>query len=217
MFFIVVGCGRVGSELAHGLFSQGHQVTVIDHVGTSFSHLPQGYGGRTLEAEVLEQDVLANAGIAQADGLASVTNSDPVNAVVAHVAREIYHVRRVVARNYDPRWLPMHEAFGIDVVSSTAWGAERIQALLAARDPRALFTAGQGEVQLFELSIPKTWSGRTLGELLDQVECVAVAHTRAGCARLPSLDARLATGDLLHVGAGRQAYATLQARLRGGA
>lgn len=215
MFFIVVGCGRVGSELAYGLFRQGHQVAVIDQVGTSFSHLHPNYGGRTIEAEVLAQDVLKNAGVEQADGLASVTNSDPVNAVVAHVARHIYHVPRVVARNYDPRWLPLHEAFGVSVVSSTAWGAERIEDLLAGSTSRALFSAGQGEVQIFEVSVPASWAGRPLRELLGSEPCVAVAHTRGGRASLPAADLRLEAGDLLHVSAGARAFEALRARLHG--
>ena len=104
MFIIVVGCGRVGSELAYGLYQRGHQVTIIDHVGASFEHLPPDYRGRTIEAEVLTEDVLQRRGHRAGDGLAAVTNSDPVNAVVGHVARTVYDVPNVVVRNYDPRW-----------------------------------------------------------------------------------------------------------------
>jgi trk system potassium uptake protein TrkA len=130
MFIVIVGCGRVGSELASALYRKGHQVTIIDHVGSSFEHLPPDYRGRTIEAEVLSEDVLKNAGVEQAGGLAAVTNSDPVNAVVGHVARTVYGVPNVVVRNYDPRWQPLFEVFGLEVVSSTAWGASRIEELL---------------------------------------------------------------------------------------
>ena len=119
MFIIVVGCGRVGAELAFRLYQRGHQVAVIDQVGSSFANLDPDYRGRTIEGEVLSQDVLTRAGIEEADGLTAVTNSDSVNAVVGHMAREVYKVSNVVVRNYDPRWLPMHEAFGLQVVSST--------------------------------------------------------------------------------------------------
>ena len=138
MFFIVVGCGRVGSELAYDLYKRGHQVTVIDHVGSSFQHLDPDYRGRTIEAEVLGEGVLVRAGIEQAQGLAAVTNSDSVNAVVCRVARTVFHVPHVVARNYDPRWRPVHEALGLTVVSSTAWGAQRIEELLESPALRAI-------------------------------------------------------------------------------
>ena len=61
-----------------------------------------------------------------------MTNSDSVNAVVAHVARVVFRVPKVVVRNYDPRWLALHEAFGHEVVSSTGWGASQVEGLLTA-------------------------------------------------------------------------------------
>jgi trk system potassium uptake protein TrkA len=199
--FIVVGCGRVGSELAYGLFGKGHEVTIIDAVGTSFQHLHPSYRGRTIEAEVLNQDVLARAGIEQADGLAAVTNSDATNAVVAHVARAVFHVKSVVARNYDPRWRPLHEAMGLQVVSSTAWGAQRIEEILHASVYRSVFAAGNGEVEVYELVVGPAGDGRPLRDLLGNAECVPVALTRGGRATLPSPEARLAEGDVLHVSA----------------
>jgi trk system potassium uptake protein TrkA len=201
VFFIVVGCGRVGSELAYGLFGKGHQVTIIDAVGTSFQHLNPAYRGRTVEAEVLNQDVLARAGIEEADGLAAVTNSDPTNAVVAHAARTIYKVKNVVARNYDPRWRPLHEAMGLQVVSSTAWGAQRIEEILHASVYRSVFAAGNGEVEVYELVIGEAWGGRRLRDLVGAAECVPVALTRGGRSFLPATDAPLEAGDVLHVSA----------------
>lgn len=132
MYIIIIGCGRVGSDLAWRLSRQGHDVTVIDYVGSSFKHLDPEYRGRTIEAEPLAEGVLAKAGIEQADALAAVTNSDTTNAVVAHVARVIYHVPTVVSRNYDPRWLPLHVAMGLEVVSTTLWGSQRMEVLVTS-------------------------------------------------------------------------------------
>jgi trk system potassium uptake protein TrkA len=201
VFIIVVGCGRVGAELASRLHQRGHQVAVIDQVGSSFANLDPDYRGRTIEGEVLSQDVLTRAGIEEADGLTAVTNSDSVNAVVGHMAREVYHVSNVVVRNYDPRWLPMYEAFGLQVVSSTAWGAQRIEELLYQPLGRAVFSAGNGEVEIYELVAPEAWSGRDVGSLLSGTEAMAVAVTRAGRAMLPTPDLALGTGDILHVSA----------------
>ena len=201
MFIIVVGCGRVGAELAYNLYQRGHQVAVIDQVGSSFGKLDPEYRGRTIEGEVLSQDVLTRAGIEEADGLTAVTNSDSVNAVVGHIAREVYSVANVVVRNYDPRWLPMYEAFGLQVVSSTAWGAQRIEELLYQPLGRAVFSAGNGEVEVYELVAPEIWRGRAVGTLLSGTEAMAVALTRAGRAMLPAPDVVLDAGDILHVSA----------------
>src|SRR5690349_15909914 len=102
MNFIVVGCGRVGAELCYHLFRRGHHIVVVDINKEAFNRLHPDFRGRTLEGEGLAEGVLERAGIREADGLAAVTNSDTLNAVVAHAARIIYNVPNVVARNYDP-------------------------------------------------------------------------------------------------------------------
>jgi trk system potassium uptake protein TrkA len=215
MYVIVVGCGRVGSELAMMLSRRDHEVTVIDHVGSSFSHLDPAWRGRTIEAEAMAEGVLERAGIAQAQGLASVTNSDAVNAVVAHVARTVYRVPNVVSRNYDPRWRPLHEAMGLQMVSSTAWGAQRLEELLESWRMRPVLSAGNGEVEVYELAVPESWHGRTLAELASGVACALVSLTRGGRASLPAADARLEAGDLLQLSASLEGATTLRTRLFG--
>lgn len=217
MFIIVVGCGRVGSELAYGLYKKGHEVAIIDHVGGSFSHLPADYRGRTIEGEVLSEDVLRRTGIEQAGGLAAVTNSDAVNAVVGHVARAVYNVHNVVVRNYDPRWRELHEAFGLQVVSSTAWGAGRIEELLSHPFGRSVLSAGNGEVEVFEIPIPDSWGGRPIEELLPPGgECLAVSITRAGKAMLPRPGVRFEIGDVVHVSATLAGMEEIRGRAEGG-
>ena len=201
MFVIVVGCGRVGSELAFRLFQAGHQVAVIDEVGTSFENLHPDYRGRTIEGEVLSEEVLKRSGIATADGLAAVTNSDSVNAVVGHVARTVYEVPNVVVRNYNPKWMPMHHAFGLQVVSSTGWGAQRIEELLASPAGRPVFSAGNGEVEIYELLVPAGWGARPVSDLIQGGDCVAAAVTRAGRSMLPASDMLLEAGDVVHLSA----------------
>ena len=213
MFFIVVGCGRVGAELAFRLYQQEHEVAVIDFLGSSFSHLDPRYRGRTVAAEVLSADVLQKAGIDQADGLAAVTNSDTVNAVVGHLARTVYHIPNVVVRNYDPRFLPLHQAFGLHVVGSTAWGAQRIEEMLYHPEGRTVFSAGNGEVEVYEVAVPEAWGGRGIQTILKSTACLPVAVTRAGKALLPATDIRLETGDLVLVSATLEGIETLRRRL----
>ena len=111
MNFIVVGCGRVGAELCYHLFTRGHHVVAVDINKEAFNRLHPDFRGRTLEGEGLAEGVLERAGIRDADGLAAVTNSDTLNAIVAHAARTIYNVPNVVARNYDPNLRTVIEAF----------------------------------------------------------------------------------------------------------
>lgn len=127
---IVVGCGRVGSELATRLYRRGQPVTVIDRLPEAFLNLPTEFEGRALEGHALERQLLERAGISTARGLAAVTNSDVVNAVVGRLAEQLYQVPQVVVRNYDPRRLALLEAFELPIVSSSTWGAQRIEELI---------------------------------------------------------------------------------------
>lgn len=199
MHVIVVGCGRVGAELAYRLFSRGHQVTVVDEVASAFDNLPADFRGRTLEGEVLSQEVLRRAGIGQADGLAAVTNSDSINAVVGHIACQVYHLPNVVVRNYDPHWRSLHEAFGLQVVSSASWGAQKIEELLYQTEIHTVFSAGNGEVEIYEFAVPEAWHGRRLLDMLPCDQCLPVAVTRAGRAMLPKDDTELEAGDVVNL------------------
>lgn len=214
MNFIVVGCGRVGAELCHHLFTRGHHVVVVDINKDAFNRLHPDFRGRTLEGEGLAEGVLERAGIREADGLAAVTNSDTLNAVVAHAARTIYDVPNVVARNYDPNLKTVIEAFGLQTVGSTYWGAQRVEELLMNPSQRMVYSAGNGEVEVYEVQIPEEWNGRTLGELLEPLkQCYPVALSRAGRSSLPDSGMKLQTGDMLAVSSTFEGIGDLTARL----
>jgi trk system potassium uptake protein TrkA len=217
MNFIVIGCGRVGAELAYKLYNLGHKVTVVDEDRESFNRLDTDFRGRAIEGEAVAADTLERAGIQQADGIAVVTNSDTLNAVIGHAARSYYKVPQVIVRNYDPALRSMMESFGLQLVSSTAWGAERIQELLLDPSFRAVFSAGNGEVELYEMLIPAVWEGKTIGSLLQGcTECVVVALTRAGRAEIPPVDKSFQAGDILSVSATLEGVESLRARLQTG-
>jgi trk system potassium uptake protein TrkA len=216
MNFIVVGCGRVGAELCYHLFKSGHQVVVVDSRRESFNRLHPDFRGRTLEGEGLAESVLERAGIHEADGLAAVTNSDTLNAVVAHTARVFYNVPNVVARNYDPNLRVVIEAFGLQTVGSTYWGAQRVEELLINPSQKVVYSAGNGEVEVYEVLVPEAWNGKTLGELLKPVkQCYPVALARAGRAFLPDVETPLQTGDLLNVSSTFEGMSALTGRLSG--
>ena len=214
MNFIVLGCGRVGAELCYRLYKSGHQVVVVDSNKQAFNRLHPDFRGRTLEGEGLAESVLERAGIREADGLAAVTNSDTLNAVAAHIARAFYDVPNVVARNYDPNLRSIIEAFDLQTVGSTYWGAQRVEELLMNPMQKVVYSPGNGEVEIYEVLIPEEWNNRTLGELMDQLKgCYPVALSRAGRAFLPEHDTKLHEGDLLNVSSTFEGIGALTARL----
>lgn len=212
MNIIVVGCGRVGAQLASRLSQRGHRVTVIDASESTFANLDSSFRGRTIEGDVLAQGLLRRAGIEQADALAAVTDSDTLNAVIGRIARTLYHVPNIVCRNYEPRYRSLYEAFNLQEVSPSLWGAQRMEEMLEDATLRTVFSAGDGEVEVYEITIPHAWHGRRLNDLLANCGCL-VALTRAGKASLPGDDVILEYGDILHVSATRETIEQLRLQL----
>jgi trk system potassium uptake protein TrkA len=211
---IVVGCGRIGSQLAYNLFKRGHEVAVVDELDTSFDNLPADFQGRLHEGDAMNQDVLARAGIAHCDGLAAVTDSDALNIVVSHIAKVEYNVPNIIARNYDPHFRQLFESFGIQVVSSTSWGAQRIEELLTDTNIRTVFSAGNGEVEVYELPIDKSLDKFKLSDLMVCNTCKPLALTRAGKASIPEGDTIVNGGDLLTVAATFEGIQETRAHLK---
>ena len=218
MNFIVIGCGRFGAELAYRLFTNGHQVVVVDANPKAFNRLHPEFRGRTVEGDSLSADTLSRASADKAAGIAVVTNSDTMNAVIDHTIRVHYpNVQQVIVRNYDPAMRDMLEAFGLQIVSSTAWGAERVQELMIDPSFRAVFSAGNGEVEMYEMYISPKWDGMTISNLLqDCGEIVCSALTRAGRAQLPNGETKLQKGDILTVSATLEGVKALRTKLQEG-
>lgn len=198
---IVAGCGRLGAELAYRLFRQGNEVTILDREAANFSRLHQDFRGRYLSGDLLAEDLLHRAGISEAEGFAAVTTSDTVNAVLGHVARNLYRVPKVVVRNYESEWRPMMEAFGLQTVSPASWGAQRFAELLDPAPLHSVFSAGNGEVQIYEVQVPAHAAGKPVAELSQPGACQVVALTRSGKAILPTAETTIESGDILHVSA----------------
>ena len=215
MKILVVGCGRLGADLAYRLSKSGNNVAVIDASETAFNKLPPDFIGRIHEGNGLQQDVLIRAGIEGADGLAAVTDSDAINAVVARVAHERYHVPQVVVRNYDPTLRSIYEGMGLQVISSTSWGAQRLEELLYDASFYSVFSAGNGEVEVYEFKIPQSFTGKKLKELLKDEVCIPIALTRTGRAVLPDPEMVLEAEDVIHFSATFEGVNNLRTRLEG--
>jgi trk system potassium uptake protein TrkA len=123
---VVVGCGRVGSELAAELEAQGHTVAVIDKNRNAFRRLPEKFTGRAVLGFGFDRDHLEQAGIREAGALAAVTSGDNSNILTARIARETYEIQNVVARIYDPRRAVIYQRLGIPTVATVAWTTDQV-------------------------------------------------------------------------------------------
>ncbi|MGE5140847.1 MAG: potassium channel family protein [Rudaea sp.] len=126
MRVVILGCGRVGARLATRLDADGNEVAIIDRNQDSFTRLGADYGGSMVLGTGIDEDVLRKAGIERADAFIAVTNGDNTNAMAAQIAKQIFHVPRVVARLYDPIRDETYRTLGLETVSPTLIGVQTI-------------------------------------------------------------------------------------------
>ena len=199
MRILVIGCGRMGSGLAMTLAAGAHAVTVVDTEPKAFERLGPAFKGRSLVGVGFDRSVLEKAGIEEADGLAAVSGSDEVNAVVARMARVVYLVPRVVARLYDPRKAQIFRRLGLQVISPVTWGIQRVADLLTFTDLDRVYSIGAGGIDLVDADVPPLLDGKPVGELVVPGEAQVVAITRAGRTMLATPATTLHTGDIVHL------------------
>ncbi len=199
MRVIIMGCGRVGEQLARLMSGDGHDVVVIDYNAEALARLGPGFKGRRVVGVGFDREVLLRAGIEQADGFAAMSSSDNANVVAARIARNIFHVPRVVARLFEPERAEVYRRLGLVTISSTTWGAERTRELLTHAELDAVHSFGAGEVQMLEIEVPVQLEGRTVRDLSVPGEVNVVAITREGRALLPMLGTPFRLGDKVHL------------------
>jgi trk system potassium uptake protein TrkA len=199
MRVIIVGCGRVGAELANALSAERHDVVVIDRNPQSFSRLSRTFNGRMLTGIGFDRDILQKADIESADALAATTDKDNVNIVVAVTAKEHFKVPLVVARIYDPQAAEIYRREGIPTVTPTTWAAETMKTMIVHPQFTTASVAGSGEVEFLKLEVAKPLVGQTVAALTMPGESLVSALVRRGKAMIPATDARLEAGDVLHL------------------
>jgi trk system potassium uptake protein TrkA len=196
---VVVGCGRVGSGLAHAVEAAGHTVAIIDRKETAFRRLDPGFSGKRIVGVGFDRDRLEEAGIKDAIAVAAVTNGDNSNIMIARVAKETYGIEHVVARIYDPRRAAIYERLGIPTVATVQWTIERVLRRILPDAPSVEWIDPSAKVCLIERLVPKTWAGHRVEELEVVGQALVVALARLGVSQLSRPDLVIQDGDVVFV------------------
>lgn len=130
-YIIIIGCGRLGANLANTLSDNGGNVLIVDKDKESFRKLSPSFGGITLAADATDLDVLQEAQFGKADVVVAVTNNDNVNIMAAQIAREQFQIQRVIARLYDPDREYVYREFGIDTICPAVLSVKEINKILS--------------------------------------------------------------------------------------
>ncbi|WDZ87624.1 potassium channel family protein [Micromonospora cathayae] len=197
MHVVIMGCGRVGSTLAHNLEARGHSVAVIDQDGDAFRRLSPDFAGLTVTGAGFDGAVLREAGIERADAFAAVSSGDNSNIISARLARETFGVSRVAARIYDQRRAQVYERLGIPTVATVRWTADRMLRHLVPEGNVEIFRDPTSTVSIIEVPTHRDWIGRPLRMLEEATGARTAYLIRFGIGTLPTASTVVQEGDQL--------------------
>jgi trk system potassium uptake protein TrkA len=180
---IVVGCGRVGSDLAMNLSEDGHSVVVIDKNKDSFRRLTS-FRGKTLVGSGFDREILQHAEASSADGLAAVTSGDNTNILCARIARDNYNIKNVAARIYDPARADIYMKLGIPTVATSTWTSQQVRRWILPSDDSVQWSDGLGLMHLVERVLPDALAGRELSSFNLSNDVRIAGLIRGGKARV---------------------------------
>jgi trk system potassium uptake protein TrkA len=180
---IVVGCGRVGSELAMELSDEGHSVVVIDKNRDNLRRLTH-FHGRTIVGSGFDRDTLLQAEATTADALAAVTSGDNTNILCARIARDHYSIKNVVARIYDPARADIYMKLGIPTVATSLWTTQQVKRWMLPSDDSIEWSDTANTMHLVERIVPDALAGKPIADFNvgDSVRLVGII--RAGIGRV---------------------------------
>jgi trk system potassium uptake protein TrkA len=127
---VVVGCGRVGAELADIFDRAGHEVIVVDVATRAFDRLPSTFGGSAVRGDGTDEDVLRRAGADDADVFLAMTEGDNRNVMAAQLAVEALGARKVIAKINDPLRASAYADLGLATLCRTTLMADAVASYL---------------------------------------------------------------------------------------
>lgn len=199
MKIIIMGCGRVGSQVSQLLVRQGHEVTVIDHDTNALARLGTEFKGKVVRGLGFDRNVLLEAGVETAEGFIAASSSDNANIVAARTARNIFHVPRVVARLYDPVRAEVYYRLGLTTISSTSWGAERIVEVVTHADLDVIQVFRDGGTTIVRVEAPARLSGHRVAQMNIPGEVSVTAVTRNDHTFIPVSATEFQEGDVIYL------------------
>lgn len=195
MYFIIVGCGKVGLHLAK-ILSEEHNVVVVDRDPESVAALKPVFNGITVVGNGVNLDTLREAGIEKCDALAAVTSDDNTNIVVGQIASRIFKVRKSIIRITDPDKSDLYRNLGHEVINGAYLVAEVIRDKLIERS-FSTYLLESSRLSTLEVPVDSRRAGKTVADfhLPDDFSVIAVVRRDGPIIPSPSLPVQ--EGDVL--------------------
>jgi trk system potassium uptake protein TrkA len=196
---VIMGCGRVGSDLTVELSKAGHHVSVIDKRHDAFDRLPPGFEAKQVIGLGFDRDVLEEAGIKDADAFLAVSSGDNSNIVSARVAREHYDVPHVIARINDPRRADIYERLNIPTVAPVRAAVKQIMLLMFHPREEIRESLAGGDLLRVRIEVPRHLVGKPVTSIQESGRVQVVGVERGGTGFIPVADSTFQEHDAAQV------------------
>lgn len=157
MYIVIAGAGRLGLVLAKRLKEDKHQVCLIDKDEDLCDSLANELKDIiVICGDATYPDVLREARIEKASVCVTATTCDEDNIIICNLAKELFGVKRAVARVNDPKHLPLYKYMGIDnPVDSTSIIARIVEEEASFTDVMSLLSIKKGRLSIVRIDIPE--------------------------------------------------------------
>lgn len=194
MNVMIIGCGRVGSQLALLLSQEGHNVTIMDKNQDAFKRLGGTFNGVTAVGNGFDEKLLKELKIDKQDAFVSVTSGDNTNLMASQIAKKLFKVPRVIARVYDPTRADIYKKLGLDIISGTVLVAAMIRDKIIENRFTG-YLVETGELGVIEIPVTEALNGKKVKELNIPDEFLVIVIERKKRVIIPELDTRMELDD----------------------
>jgi len=198
MYIVIVGAGRVGFNLASKLVQDNHTVTVIEKDKARCEGISQSLNALVINGDGCEPRFMEDAEVGRADVIAAVTADDEDNLVICQLAKEVFGIRRTVARVNNPKNEHIFSELGVDVpVNATKIIAKIIEEEASFEDFITLMTFKRGKLALVrvDLTTESPVIDKAVREVVLPENSVLVSILRGDTIIVPKGDTVLKSGD----------------------
>jgi trk system potassium uptake protein TrkA len=120
-------------------------------------HLAEEFRGLlVINGDASDPEILTEAKVDKADVVVGATPFDEANIIICNIAKELFNVKRTVARVNNPKHLMLYKYMGVDVpVDSTSIIARIVEEEASFSDVMSLLSIKKGRLSIVRVDIPK--------------------------------------------------------------
>lgn len=209
MRICVIGGGNIGFYLAKTLLEHGHDPVLIDDDPVRCRFVADSLDMTVICGDGTLTEVLEGANVAECSALAAVTGRDEINLISCQTAKQVFKVRRTVARVSNPKNAAVLKTLGVDIaVSATDNLTQLIEREVETSAIQQLLHLAGGTSSLTEVQTPPDflYSGKTLAQMTIPKDVVIVSIMRGGELVIPRGNTQILANDKVVVLAKNTAF-----------